>query len=52
MSLEDLYSGCTKTVVHNRTVFNDGGEAMTEVRRLAVQIEPGMPDGTTFVFQG
>ncbi|KAI8474951.1 MAG: radial spoke protein 16 [Monoraphidium minutum] len=63
VTLEELYAGCSKVVVHNRVMQLPGGggdeagggggaAAVAEPRRLAVQIEPGMPDGTTFVFQG
>ena len=51
-TLEELCGGATKAVPHTRRVFGEGGDAMAEGRRVAVQVEPGMADGTTFVFEG
>ena len=53
MTLEELYTGCTKAVTVSRLVVpSGGGDPVAEPRKLAVAIEPGMPDGTTFMFQG
>lgn len=52
-TLEELYTGCTKVVVHSRLAApSSGGDPVAEPRRLSVAIEPGMPDGTTFMFEG
>lgn len=52
MTLEELYSGATKVVAVTRTVYGEGGEACTEARRVAVEVEAGMAEGTTFMFEG
>ena len=53
VTLEELYTGCTKAVTVSRLVVpSGGGDPVAEPRKLAVAIEPGMPDGTTFMFQG
>jgi hypothetical protein len=52
VTLEELYTGAAKSVPRARRAYGEGGEAVAEARRLEVKIEPGMPDGTVFVFEG
>jgi len=51
VTLEELYLGATKVVSHSRQSYTEGGEAAAEARRLVVEVEPGMADGTAFVFE-
>lgn len=52
LSLEELYRGCIKQVVHTRRVQTELGEVNSEQRTLTIDVKPGIMDGTTFVFQG
>ncbi|GBF89666.1 hypothetical protein Rsub_02836 [Raphidocelis subcapitata] len=52
VTLEELHSGASKSVSRARRAFGDAGEPMAETRRLEVKVEPGMADGTVFVFEG
>jgi DnaJ-class molecular chaperone len=52
VSLEELYKGCVKLVNHNRRCVDESGNVTIEQRSLAVDIKPGLLDGTRFVFQG
>jgi hypothetical protein len=52
VTLEELALGGPKGVAHIRTVCGEGGELRAETRQLTVEIEPGMPDGATFLFEG
>jgi DnaJ C terminal domain len=51
VTLEEVSSGCLKQVVYQRKRICDG-DMMTEEREVTIEIAPGMPDGTTFVFEG
>ncbi len=52
VSLEELASGCTKSVTHTRKVLTEMGEVIKEQRTCSVTVAPGRRDGTAFVFQG
>ena len=52
VALEELWAGASKAVAVARGGFNEAGEAVTEARRLAVDVEAGAGDGTVFLFKG
>ncbi|KAJ9528325.1 hypothetical protein QJQ45_014309 [Haematococcus lacustris] len=52
LSLEELYFGCLKKVTHKRKVLLEGGEYLEEPRTLTIDVKPGLPTGTRFVFEG
>jgi hypothetical protein len=54
VTLEELAAGGAKAVTVSRAAAAaaEGEPTAAEARRLSVRIEPGAPDGTTFVFEG
>jgi DnaJ homolog subfamily B member 13 len=52
LSLEELYNGCLKKVVFQRKKMLADDSVETEDRELVIDIRPGLPDGTRFVFDG
>jgi hypothetical protein len=52
VTLEELALGCTKQVTHRRKVLTELGELLGEQRTVTVHVQPGMRDGTSFVFKG
>ncbi|GMH42950.1 hypothetical protein BSKO_10872 [Bryopsis sp. KO-2023] len=53
LSLEEIYHGCTKKVTHVRKTTDALGVVVeSEERELTIDVKPGLPDGTIFVFEG
>lgn len=52
LSLEEIYFGCLKKVTHKRKVLLENGEYFEEPRTLTIDVKPGLPSGTRFVFEG
>lgn len=52
LTLEELYHGCLKKVVFLRKKLDTDGSVETEERELVIDVRPGLPDGTRFVFEG
>lgn len=52
LTLEEIYHGCLKKVVHTRKVLQPTGEVIEEQRSLTIDVKAGLPDGTRFVFEG
>lgn len=52
LTLEEIYFGCLKKVTHKRKVLLDNGEYLEEPRTLTIDVKPGLPSGTRFVFEG
>lgn len=52
LSLEEIFHGCLKKVTHKRKVLLESGEYIEETRNLTIDIKPGLPSGTRFVFDG
>jgi DnaJ C terminal domain len=53
LSLEEVQAGCLKKVTFTRRRLPaQGGEVEPEERELTVDVTPGLPDGTCFVFDG
>lgn len=52
LTLEELYHGCLKKVVFQRKRLLPDETVETEDRELVIDIRPGLPDGTRFVFEG
>lgn len=52
LSLEEVFHGCIKQVAHVRKTLLENGEVLEEPRTLSIDIKPGLPDGTCFVFEG
>lgn len=52
LTLEEIFHGCLKRVAHKRKVLLVTGEYMEEERSLTVDVKPGLPTGTRFVFEG
>mmetsp|Transcript_5049 Transcript_5049/g.10956 ORF Transcript_5049/g.10956 Transcript_5049/m.10956 type:complete len:346 (-) Transcript_5049:616-1653(-) len=52
LTLEEIYHGCLKKVTHKRKVLLESGEYMEEPRTLTIDVKPGLPSGTRFVFEG
>ena len=52
MTLEEIYHGCLKKVSHKRKVLLESGEYIEEPRFLTIDVKPGLPSGTRFVFEG
>ncbi|KAF8073188.1 DNAJB13 [Scenedesmus sp. PABB004] len=50
--LEEIHAGCVKVVSHTRSVPGEGGAPAAQQRSLTVAVEPGLPDGTRYVFEG
>lgn len=41
-----------KQVAHTRKTLTDAGDVLEEQRTLTIDVQPGLPDGTCFVFEG
>jgi hypothetical protein len=52
LTLEEIYHGCLKKVTHKRKVLQDNGDYFEEARTLTIDVKPGLPSGTRFVFEG
>ena len=52
LTLEELYHGCLKKVVFQRKKLIADDNVATEERELVIDVRPGLPDGTRFVFEG
>ena len=52
LSLEEIFHGCLKKVNHKRKVLLETGEYLEEARSLVIDVKPGLPSGTRFVFEG
>lgn len=52
LTLEEVHHGCIKTVRFQPRRMAAGGEATLEERELTIDVKPGLPDGTRFVFEG
>mmetsp|Transcript_27589 Transcript_27589/g.70282 ORF Transcript_27589/g.70282 Transcript_27589/m.70282 type:complete len:361 (-) Transcript_27589:356-1438(-) len=52
LTLEEIYHGCLKKVAHKRKVLQDNGDYFEEPRTLTIDVKPGLPSGTRFVFEG
>jgi len=53
LTLEEIFHGCLKRVTHKRKVLlAEGGEYTEEARTLTIDVKPGLPSGTRFVFDG
>lgn len=52
LTLEEIFHGCLKKVTHKRKVLLDSGEYLEEPRILTIDVKPGLPSGTRFVFEG
>ena len=50
LSLEDLYSGCTKKMKISRKVLSADGTASTEEKILTIEVKPGWKAGTKVTF--
>lgn len=50
LSLEEIYHGCLKQIQHDRKRFTEEGSYELESRTLTVDVKPGLPDGTSFIF--
>ncbi|GAX80192.1 hypothetical protein CEUSTIGMA_g7630.t1 [Chlamydomonas eustigma] len=51
LTLEEIYHGCLKKVSHKRKVLLENGEYTEENRFLTIDVKPGLPTGTRFVFE-
>ena len=52
LTLEEIFHGCLKKVNHKRKVLLETGEYLEEARSLVIDVKPGLPSGTRFVFEG
>lgn len=52
LTLEEIYHGCLKKVSHKRKILLENGEYTEEQRFLTIDVKPGLPSGTRFVFEG
>lgn len=52
LSLEEIYHGCLKKVSHSRKILSIDGSIEEQMRELTIDVKPGLPDGTRFVFEG
>ncbi len=50
--MEEVWSGCRRSVRHRRTRTTQSGEPLVEERSLEVKVVPGTLDGTVLVFDG
>lgn len=51
LTLEEVYHGVMKQVTHTRRVLQPDGATEVQERELTIDVKPGLPDGTQFVFQ-
>ncbi len=52
LTLEEVYHGCLKKVMHKRKVLLEDGTYVEEPRTLTIDVKPGLPSGTRFLFEG
>lgn len=52
LSLEEIFNGCVKRVTHTQKVTNELGETTSREKELTLDVKPGLPDGTMFIFEG
>ena len=52
LPLEEIFHGAIKQVAHTRKTLTAGGDVVEEARTLTIDVKAGLPDGTTFVFEG
>ncbi len=52
LTLEEIFFGCLKKVTHKRKVLTETKEYLEETRTLTIDVKPGLPTGTRFVFEG
>ncbi|MEW5299466.1 MAG: hypothetical protein WDW36_002481 [Sanguina aurantia] len=52
LTLEEIFHGCLKKLQHRRKVLHADGEYSEEIRTLTIDVKPGLPTGTRFVFEG
>lgn len=52
LTLEEVYHGCLKKVTFQRRKVLLDESVESEDRQLVLDIKPGLPDGTRFVFEG
>jgi DnaJ family protein B protein 4 len=51
-TLEELYTGCTKTLKVTRKLYDPSGQYVPVEKQFTITIKPGMKAGTTFTFAG
>ena len=51
LTLEEVYHGCLKKVIFQRRKLLPDQSIETEDRQLVIDVKPGLPDGTRFVFE-
>jgi DnaJ homolog subfamily B member 13 len=52
LTLEELFHGCLKKVHFQRRRIGAGDTMEVELRELTIDVKPGLPEGTCFVFEG
>lgn len=52
LTLEEIYNGCVKKVIFTKKSTAESGLIETQERELTIDVKPGMPDGTMFIFEG
>lgn len=52
LTLEEVYYGCLKKVSFQRRRITPQDTMETEQRQLTIDVKPGLPEGTRFVFEG
>lgn len=50
--MEEVYHGCVKRVQHDRKILGESGAVTTRSVELTIDIKPGTPTGTRFLFEG
>ncbi|CAG9462517.1 unnamed protein product [Pedinophyceae sp. YPF-701] len=51
-SLEDVFHGCLKKFGHTRRTLREDGTIQDKFVELCVDVKPGSPEGTRYVFDG
>src|SRR5699024_5786268 len=51
LTLEEIFSGCSKELDHKRKIIDEDGNESTENKQLKVEVNPGVEDGTRFPFE-
>lgn len=52
LTLEELFHGCIKKVRHSRKAMKESGAVEEHLIELTIDVKPGTPEGTRFVFDG
>ena len=52
LTLEEVFFGCLKRVSFQRRRIAASGDMEVEVREVTIDVKPGAPEGTCFVFEG